>query len=215
MGGCCEPQGHDDMFGARFSRHLAKRYRKRGLDRTAARMVAFLAGQGIDGASVLEIGGGVGDIQIELLRRGAVRSTNLELVDAYEDDARTLAAEAGVSDRVTRRHLDIAGEPDAVERHDIVVLHRVVCCYPDYERLLGAAQEHAGRILVFSHPPRNLVTRMMFGAQNIIFRIRRTPFRTYAHDPEAMTAAASGRLREAYRHRGLAWHVVGLSAPTG
>lgn len=215
MGGCCEPQGYDDMFGGRFSRHLAKRYRKRGLDKTAARMVAFLAEQGVDGASVLEIGGGVGDIQIELLRRGAARATNLELVDSYEDDARSLAADAGVSDRITRRQLDIAATPDAVERHDIVVLHRVVCCYPDHQKLIGAASEHAGRLLVFSHPPRNIVSRLVFGSQNLFFRIRRTPFRTYAHDPSAMTSAASGRLREAYRHRGLAWHVVGFTAPTG
>jgi magnesium-protoporphyrin O-methyltransferase len=30
------------MFGPRFARHLASRYRKRGLDKTAARMVAYL-----------------------------------------------------------------------------------------------------------------------------------------------------------------------------
>ena len=39
------------------------------------------------------------------------------------------------------------------EPADVVVLHRVVCCYPDYQRLLGAAASHAGRLLVFSHPP--------------------------------------------------------------
>ncbi len=211
MGGCCEPRGYDEMFGGRFSRHLARRYRKRGLDRTAARMVAFLSEHGVAGATVLEIGGGVGDIQIELLRRGASRATNLELVDSYEDDAQSLAAEAGVADRITRRQLDIAASPDAVERHDIVVLHRVVCCYPDYQKLLESASEHAGRLLVFSHPPRNLVSRFLFGSQNLLFRIRRTAFRAYAHDPEAMTAAASGRLLEAYRHRGVAWHVVGFA----
>src|SRR5688572_13608402 len=84
MGSCCEPSGYQDMFGARFSRHLARRYRKRGLDRTARRMVAFLAGRGVQGATVLEIGGGVGAVQIELLRRGAARATNLELVDSYD-----------------------------------------------------------------------------------------------------------------------------------
>ena len=47
MGGCCEPSGYDDLFGARFSRHLAKRYRKRGLDRTAGRIVEFHTGLGV------------------------------------------------------------------------------------------------------------------------------------------------------------------------
>ncbi len=134
---CCDPRGYRDVFGPRFARRVASRYRRRGLDRTATRMVAYLAERGVDGASVLEIGGGVGDIQIELLRRGASRSTNLELVDTYDAEAAALAGRAGVSDRMTRRQLDIAADPEAVEVHDIVVMHRVVCCYPDYERLLA------------------------------------------------------------------------------
>ena len=213
MGGCCEPKGYDDMFGARFSGHLARRYRKRGLDRTAARMVAFLAEQGLDGATVLEVGGGVGDIQIELLRRGAASATNLELVDSYDADARALAADAGLTDRITRRRLDIAVTPDAVEQHDIVVLHRVVCCYPDYQRLLGAAAEHAGHLLVFSHPPGGAIGRVAVAAENLFFRIRRNPFRSFAHDPDAMTATVGDHgMREAYRHHGLVWHVVGFTA---
>src|SRR4051795_12809816 len=103
MGGCCEPSGYGDLFGPRFSRHLAKRYRRRGLDRTAARMVAFLAEQGIEGASVLEIGGAGGALQLALFRRGAPRATNRELVDSYDGDAASLASDAGVADRVTRR----------------------------------------------------------------------------------------------------------------
>jgi 2-polyprenyl-3-methyl-5-hydroxy-6-metoxy-1,4-benzoquinol methylase len=202
------------MFGTRFSRHLAKRYRRRGLDRTASRMVEFLAAQGVVGASVLEIGGGVGAIQLELLRRGAASATNLELADSYDADAAALAAEAGVADRISRRRLDLARSPEAVEPHDIVVLHRVVCCYPDYEELLAAAADHAGRLLVFSHPPRNLMTRGATAAENLWFRLRGIAFRTYAHDPGAMTAAVRrGQLEVSYRHEGLAWHIVGFSSP--
>lgn len=217
MEGCCDPRGYDDTFGARFSRHLARRYRKRGLDRTATRMVAFLLDRGVEGATVLEIGGGVGDLQLELLRHGAARATNLELVDSYDADARALATEAGLADRVTRRRLDLATAPDAVDSHDVVVLHRVVCCYPDYQRLLGAAAAHATRLLVFSHPPRTPLTRALVSAENLGFRLRRRPFRTYVHDPDALTRAAQAgqgaRLQEVYRHRGRAWHVVGLEAP--
>jgi magnesium-protoporphyrin O-methyltransferase len=200
------------MFGARFSRHLAKRYRRRGLDRTAGRMVAFLTEQGLEGASVLEIGGGIGDIQVELLRRGASRTTNLELVDSYDADAMALAEEAHLGGRITRRRLDLAASPDSVAPHDIVILHRVVCCYPDYQRLLGAAAEHATRVLVFSHPPRNLVSRAVVAVQNLTFRLRKSSFRTYVHEPQAMSSAAQlgGRLSAQYKHDGLAWQVVGL-----
>ncbi len=163
---------------------------------------------------MLEIGGGVGALQLELLQRGAGRTTNLELVDSYEADAAALANEAGVADRMTRRQLDLAASPDAVEPHDIVLLHRVVCCYPDYERLLGTAAAHANRLLVYSHPPRNPVSRFLMASENLLFRIRGNTFRTFIHDPKAMTEAASaGGLEVGYRHRGRAWHVVGLTAP--
>jgi 2-polyprenyl-3-methyl-5-hydroxy-6-metoxy-1,4-benzoquinol methylase len=210
---CCEPDRYDRMFGTGFSRHLARRYRRRGLDRTAARMVDFLTSQGVEGATVLEIGGGVGDIQVELLRRGAARATSLELADSYDADATALAAEAGVADRISRRHLDLASSPEAVEPHDIVVLHRVVCCYPDYERLITAAADHARRLLVFSHPPRNVLSRSLVSSQNLFFRLRGMAFRTYAHDPAAMTAVAErGHLGVSYRHQGAQWHIVGLTS---
>jgi magnesium-protoporphyrin O-methyltransferase len=200
------------MFGPRFARHLASRYRKRGLDKTAARMVAYLVDRGIDGSSVLEIGGGVGDIQLELLGQGASRTTNLELVDTYDADAIDLAEAAGMRDRMTRRQVDIASTPDEVEAHDIVVLHRVVCCYPDYERLLTAAANHAKRLLVFSHPPRNWVTRMFTRLQNVGFRLMGKSFRTFAHPPADLVAVAAGRgMHTDYSHRGPVWRVVGLA----
>ena len=65
-----------------------RKYRKDGLDKTARLMVEFLAAQGIEGATVLEIGGGVGEIEIELLKRGAARAVNLELSPAYEAEVR-------------------------------------------------------------------------------------------------------------------------------
>src|SRR3954470_4885055 len=164
---------------------MAKRYRKKGLDKPSQRMVGFLEGK-VDGATVLEIGGGVGETQLGLLRRGAARAVNLELSPAYDAEARALAREVGVQDRVERRIHDIAQAPDQVEPADIVVLHRVVCCYPDYEKLLGAAADHARHALVFSHPPRNAFSRTLVGAQNLMFKAMRREFRTFAHPPEAM-----------------------------
>jgi magnesium-protoporphyrin O-methyltransferase len=190
---------------------MAARYRKRGLDRTSRRMVEFLAAQGLEGSSVMEIGGGVGEIQIELLKHGAERTVNLELVGAYDGEARRLLAEEGLADRAERRLHDIAMDPDGVEPADVVVLHRVVCCYPDYERLLGAAADHARRLLVFSHPPRNLVSRALFAVQNLFFRLRRSDFRTFAHPPAAMLAVLDEHgLRQDFAHRGLIWRVAGL-----
>lgn len=186
MAGCCDPRGYDWMFNDRFARRTANRYRRRGLDKTARRIVSLIEQHGVQGASVLEVGGGVGEIQVELLKRGAARATNLELSSAYEAQADRLLADAGLTGRVDRRILDIATAPDQVPPADIVVLNRVVCCYPDYARLLGTAADHARRQVVFSHPPRNLMSRTILWAQNTFFRLRGSDFRIFAHPPQAM-----------------------------
>ena len=212
MASCCDPRGCDAFFGERFARRMATRYRKRGLDKTARRIVEYLEARGIGDATVLEVGGGVGEIHIELLKRGARRAVNLELSPAYDAEARALLAEADLEDRVDRRLLDIAVEPAAVETADAVVLHRVVCCYPDYERLLAAAADRAGRLLVFSYPRRNPISRLLVAAENLGFRLARKQFRTFAHPPPAMLAVLRAHgLEPAYVHRRLVWQVTGLA----
>jgi 2-polyprenyl-3-methyl-5-hydroxy-6-metoxy-1,4-benzoquinol methylase len=208
---CCDPRGCDRFFGGRFARRVAAKYRRHGLDRTARQVVAFLDARGIEGASVLEVGGGVGEIQIELLRRGAARTVGLELSPAYDAEAERLLRAAGLEGRAERRLHDIAAEPDAVEPADVVVLNRVVCCYPDYERLLGAAADHARRLVVFSHPPRNVVSRAFIAAQNLVFRLRGDEFRTFAHPPSAMLAVLGDHgFHRTHRARTLVWRVEGL-----
>lgn len=211
MAGCCPSRDYHRFFNRRFARRLANRYRKRGLDPTAQRMVEFLQGLGPEGASVLEIGGGVGEIDVELLQAGAARAQNLELSPAYEQPARTLAAQAGVQGRLDWRIHDLAGDPGAVAPADLVVLHRVVCCYPDYERLLGAAADHARRALVFSYPPRNLLSRAFYGVFNLVMRLTRSGFRGFAHPPGAMLGVLEDRgLRRTFQHRNRIWQVAGL-----
>jgi len=212
VAGCCDPRGCDRFFGARFARRVAGRYRRRGLDGTAGPMVDFLEREGVAGASVLEIGGGVGEIHLELLRRGALRAVSLELSPAYDDEAARLAAEAGVAGRVERRLHDVAVEPAAVAEADVVVLHRVVCCYPDYERLLLAAAGRARRLLVFSHPRRNAVSRFVVAAENLGLRLARREFRVFLHPPAAMLAVlAEQGLKPAFAHAGMAWEAHGLT----
>jgi 16S rRNA G966 N2-methylase RsmD len=200
------------MFNPRFAKGMAARYRKRGLDKTAQRMVDLLTQAGVQDATVLEIGGGVGEIQLELLRRGAASATSLELSRAYDAEAARLLAEAGLAERVQRRLVDIAADPTAVEPADIVVLHRVVCCYPDYAKLLGAAADHARRHLVFSHPPRNRLSRAVIATQNLLLRLGGREFRVFAHPPAAMLAVlAEHGLRPTAAHRGPVWQVAAVT----
>ena len=205
---CCR-RDYERFFTKSLASRLAARYRKRGLDETARQMLDFLRGRGISGATIVEIGGGLGEIQIELLRAGASHATNLEISATYEDDARALALEAGVAERIERRLHDIAEEPAAVRPADVVILHRVVCCYHDYRRLLASAADHAQRVLVFSYPPHNMAARAFYVCFNLVMRLARCSFRGYSHPPEAMRAVLEEHgLHRTYEHRGSVWRVA-------
>jgi 2-polyprenyl-3-methyl-5-hydroxy-6-metoxy-1,4-benzoquinol methylase len=208
---CSPPRGYTKLFSKRAARRDAKRYRRGGLDETAEEMISFLRGRGIEGASVLEIGGGIGAVQLELLRAGAAQTTNLELSPEYEDVAGELAREQGVAERVERRLGDVVSQPHLAEEADAVVMHRVVCCYPDYDALVGAASERARRYLVMSFPrPRRLI-RAGFGLVNLGARLMRWEYRTWVHPPEALVEAAERRgLRIASESRGRIWQMAAL-----
>jgi hypothetical protein len=67
-----------------------------GLNATSSRMVDYLSDRGLEGVTVLEIGGGLGEIQLELLRRGASTVTNLEISTSYEAEAEQLIEQSGL-----------------------------------------------------------------------------------------------------------------------
>jgi hypothetical protein len=189
VSGCCSPGAYGSFFDEKLARRDADRYRRKGLGGASRRLVRLVAGRGIEGASVLEIGGGTGTLQIELLERGAGRTMNAELSPSYEREARLLLAERGLSERADRRVVDIATDPDAVAGADVVVLHRVVCCYPDYESLLSVAAAKARRLVAFTFPPDLTLARLAVRLLNLGPRLRGCAFRSYVHPERAMIAA--------------------------
>ena len=203
MSGCCEPKIYERMFGAKQARLDARRYRKRGV-RGTSRDLVELAGD-VSGASILEVGGGVGAIELELLAAGAERATDVELSSEYEEEALKLLAERGLSDRVERRVGDFVEEPGVP--HDVVVMHRVVCCYPDVDALVGAGAACAQRRMVLTYPQERRLTRAGIRAINFFMRLNGSDFRAFVHPVARITAAASekGLALDERRRRGIFW----------
>ncbi len=188
---CCTPPAASDyrrLFGRRLARHEARRYRRRGLPQSARGLVS-LAGDPA-GASVLDVGGGVGDLSLELLERGAAQATVVELSDGYEEPAAALLAEHHLGGRVERRVGDFVLEAGLVEPHDLVVLHRVVCCYPDGPALVSAAASHARRRLLLTYPRERALTRLGTRAVNLWLRLTGCGFRIYVHPVAAIVEVA-------------------------
>ena len=211
MTACCSPKGYRWVFSERSARAEARRYRRKGLDGTSRRIVDFLKGHGVQGKSVLEVGGGIGAIQIELLKAGASRALSIELTPTYEEVAAALLRDAGLADRVERRVMDFAAGASEVASADIVVLNRVICCYPDMPRLAGAAADHATQLLVMSYPRRTWWTRSALGLGNLVLTVLRREFHIFAHPPEEITATATSHgLEPVLNRQGPLWTVAAL-----
>jgi O-methyltransferase domain len=203
---CCCADPYRKLFGRKQARKDAKRFRRKGLDDTARRLVDGLAARGVAGAEVLEIGGGVGAVDIELLRAGAARATIVELSPEYDEEAGALLREAGLEGRVERRIGDFVA--NGVPRADVVVMHRVVCCYPDEEALVGAAADHARRLLALSFPRNALHLRPIAWTMDQGLRLV-FGFRFYMRPREQVLAPAEVRgFRVVREHEGVFWRLA-------
>ena len=209
MTDCCSPKGYRWIFSETNARREAARYRRKGLDPVARRIVDFLKQQGVEGRTVLEVGGGIGAIQIELLKAGASKAVSIELTPTYEREAEILLKEAGLDGRVERRVMDFVEAAGAVDAADIVVMNRVVCCYPDMPGLAGAAADHAREVLVLSYPRRTWWTRGGLTLGNLALRVARREFQIYLHPPDKIidTSARHG-LKAVLNQTGTFWTVA-------
>ena len=213
MSDCCTPRGYRWLFSQRRADVDARRYRKRGLDRTSRRILELLVARGVAGRTVLEVGGGIGALQVELLRAGASHATSVELTPTYEAAAAALLRERGLTGRVEREVADFTEIADGLAPADIVVLNRVICCYPDAPTLAGAAAEHTRGTLVLSFPKVRWWTRFLLGAANAALRLFRREFQVFLHRPAGIRSTAercglSPLLDEAGRF----WQVMAFEA---
>ena len=215
---CCTPTGYHTIFGTKTAGRDARRYRRKGLTGSARWLFEALTGDGITNASVLEAGGGIGGLQIDLVKAGADHSVNVELIDSYEEIARTLTAEHGVDGRIERLIGDFAQHPDRAPNADVVIMHRVICCYPDPAALISAACAHANDRIAITIPREAWWTRLGFATMNAWLRLRRIAFRAYVHPPVPMLefAAAHG-FHPTHHQRGPIWesHVLRYAPPAG
>jgi magnesium-protoporphyrin O-methyltransferase len=139
-------------------------------------------------ASLLDIGGGIGAIHHELLNDVAGEATHVDASSAYLREAKQEAARRGHSERVNFIHADFTDVASELGTADIVTLDRVVCCYPDFRRLLQAAAEHSQRALALTYPRETWYLRFALKIANLFQRLRRDPFRVFLHPIADMDA---------------------------
>jgi magnesium-protoporphyrin O-methyltransferase len=163
----------------------------------------------VEGATLLDIGGGIGVIQHELLDSGAARATSVEASSAYLSAARSESDRRGLTDRVTYHHGDFVDLAESIQPADVVTLDRVLNVYPAWERLASLSAEHARRLYGVVIPRDTRFVRLVIFAINLVQRLRRQRVRAAVVPIESSSgSSASKGSRRFSATVGPAWQVV-------
>ena len=183
---CCEIT--DNAFSEAEARAELRNYRRRGPMNQTKLILEAIRSLNLKNVDLLDIGGGIGAIHHELLEDVAREATHVDASSAYLKEAKAEASRRGHSEQVHFIHADFTGVADNMPKADIVTLDRVVCCYPDFRRLLTAAAAHSARALAFTYPRETWYLRIGLKIANFFQVLRKDPFRVFLHPISEMDA---------------------------
>ena len=136
--------------------------------------------------TVLDIGSGIGAMSLELLEAGVQHAICVDMSPAALAANAEEAKRRGVGDRIEQVEGDFVATASTLPLVDLVVLDRVVCCYPAYAPLLEQATARSRRLLTLAYPRDRWWVRLAMGIENASRGIRGDDFRSFVHRPAAM-----------------------------
>lgn len=197
------------IFDQRTASHDLERYRRNGPDRTTRMLLDMIEASGVRGASILDIGAGVGAIDHELLRAGAGHARLVDGSLPYLQAAREEGRRRGHLDRMEFIDGDFVARADGLDGADVVTLDRVICCYPDVDGLVSRSAAKARSLYGVVLPRDRGLLRIGVRLINLWYRLRRDPYRAFSHPNARVDAlAAAAGLRPRAESGTFVWRVV-------
>ncbi|RZI41727.1 class I SAM-dependent methyltransferase [Herbaspirillum sp. HC18] len=209
MNCCSHCVDAESLFGQRIAQRELRRYRKNGPRRTTKLLLHAIGPLRSETTALLDIGSGIGVIPHELLAFGLAHATVVDASAPYLSVSESEAARRGHRARLTYRHGDFVDLAGALASADIVTLDRVICCYPDMEKLVEASIAKARHTYGLVYPRERWITRIGAALVNLALRLRGSAFRTYIQSSDDVEAIARrhGFHRSFHTHTFL-WQVV-------
>jgi len=207
--GCCQCQGIENMFDKKSAKRELKRYLKKGPSKTTSMLLDAIHEKGVQGLDFLDIGGGIGAIQYDLIKAGASSGTSIEASSAYIDAVNYETLQNDLVERVSFKHGDFTTMASDVDSADIVTLDKVICCYDDMSELVGLSSKLARKIYAVIYPRDVWWTKLGFLMVNFYSRIKGSSFRTFIHPTKKVEEIIFGNgLRRNYYATTLVWQVA-------
>lgn len=210
---CCQSKNINDLentFGHARAQRDAEKYLKHGLDQRAEKLIAYVAGKLPPDATVMEIGCGSGAVHQELLRRSAARSAvGVDASSSYLAAAKQNAQTLNLKEKVSYLHGDFAQSAEFNIAADLVLLDRVICCYPHLEALLGKAAAQTNRYLAISFPVDRWWVHMAHRMADTVLKLIGSGYHPYVHSYAAIqSVAAAAGMQPVHTDRRHIWQIA-------
>ena len=206
--GCCQCQGIENMFDKKTAKRELKRYLKKGPGKTTAMLLDAIHKEGVQGLDFLDIGGGIGAIQYDLIKAGASNGTSIEASAAYIDLVKEETLQNGLAERIDFKHGDFTKTASDVDTADIVTLDKVICCY-DMSELVILSSKLARKIYAVIYPRDVWWTKLAFLFVNFYPIIKGSSFRVFIHPTKKVEEIIFGNgLKRNYYATTIFWQVA-------
>jgi len=177
----CQCQGIESLFDQRLAATQLERMQRRGPLKTTRLLIEALRQRGVHGRTLLDIGGGVGAVQHQLLASGLREATDVDASSAYLRAAKSESTRLGFEGRVHYHYGNFVDLAPGIPPADIVTLDRVICCFDDMAGLVGASAEKAHIMYGLVYPRDAWWARLVVRLMNLTHRIRGNQFRVFTH----------------------------------
>ena len=207
---CCRHcQGLDSLFDDKTAQKELKAYRKKGPSKTTQMLIEALKAEGVTGKSLLDIGGGVGAIQHELLNAGASSSTHIDASASYLEASRQEAERLGHTESTGYTFGNFVDLAPEIQPTDIVTLDRVICCYPDMPALVELSSARAKLFYAVVYPRDTWWMKFGMAAINVGSWLLRKPYRFFIHPTAAVDEIVKNNgLNRLTHHKTFIWQIV-------
>jgi len=205
----CQCQGCERFFSDKMAQKELKNYRKKGSGKATQILIDALSEQDIESSGLLDIGGGVGAIQFELMKRGIASVVGVDGSSGYLGAAQEEAERLGVLDKVVYKHGNFVELAAEMEPADVVTLDKVICCFDDMKGLVSSSVGLAKKYYGVVFPIDTWWMRVADKIVNFYMRLVKNPYRAFTHATEDIEKIIfkNGFKRLSYQRQSV-WQII-------
>lgn len=209
---CACPPDRPPTDIERIAKHFDERFRdwEPVCPASTDLLFGWVRDEGLAGSSVMDIGCGTGALIVRALEAGATRATGADLSSEAIAQASALVRQSGLEDRVELWVGDGAVEP--LQEHDVVLLDKVICCYPDADTLIARSAAAARRLYAIAIPESRglwgLIARVRWYVFDFIERLKGGDHPRFVHErTEVEAKVLAAGFRPLHTGRQFVWFV--------